>query len=154
MWKVMDFCLLLKTWVNKYGQKLLDSAKKPTTNTIKTASKSVIQKIAKATGALIGNKITDKITGISKKPVKELPNNDDGKEENMEITTDKKRYVSPEERQKIIDELRLVPINYWLIDANKIVTSQCIKWNTKKLQTRYRTYQINHLNLWQKIELK
>ena len=108
----MDFCLLLKTWVNKYGQKLLDSAKKPTTDTIKTASKSVIQKIAKATGALIGNKITDKITCISKKSVKELPNNDDGKEENMEITTDKKRYVSPEERQKIIDELRLVPINY------------------------------------------
>ena len=29
---------------NKYGQKLLDSAKKSTTNTIKTALKKVIQK--------------------------------------------------------------------------------------------------------------
>ena len=27
----------------------------------------------------------------------------------MEIATDKKRYISPEERQKIIDELSLVP---------------------------------------------
>ena len=27
----------------------------------------------------------------------------------MEISTHKKRYISPEERQRIIDELRLVP---------------------------------------------
>ena len=31
----------------------------------------------------------------------------------MEITTHKKRYISPEERQHIIDELTLVPKNYW-----------------------------------------
>ena len=37
--------------------------------------------------------------------MKELPNND---EEDIEITTHKKRYISPEERQQIIDELRLV----------------------------------------------
>ena len=29
--------------------------------------------------------------------------------EDVEITTHKKRYVSPEERQQIIDEFRLVP---------------------------------------------
>ena len=45
---------------------------------------------------------------ISKKPVKELPIND----EDVELTTNKKRYISPEERQQIIDELRLVPKNY------------------------------------------
>ena len=37
---------------NKYGQKLLDSAKKFTTDAIKTASKRAIQKIVKATGDL------------------------------------------------------------------------------------------------------
>ena len=105
-----------KNLSNKYGQKLPDSAKKSTTDAIKTASKRAIQKTAEATGDLIGNKIADKMTGgaspkdvsISKKPVKELPNN----EEDMEITTHKKRYISPEERQKIIDELRLVPKNF------------------------------------------
>ena len=56
-------------------------------------------------GDLIGNKIADKITSISKKTVKELPINN----EDMEITTHKKRYISPEERQRIIDELRLAP---------------------------------------------
>ena len=47
---------------NKYGQKLSDSAKKSTTDAIKTASKKEIQKTAEATGDLIGNKIADKIT--------------------------------------------------------------------------------------------
>ena len=45
---------------NKYGQKLLDSAKKSTTDVIKTASKREIQKTAKATGDLTGNKIAEK----------------------------------------------------------------------------------------------
>ena len=47
---------------NEYSQKRLDSAKKSTTDAIKTASKRAIQKTAKATGELIGNKIADKIT--------------------------------------------------------------------------------------------
>ena len=33
---------------------------------------------------------------------KELPNNNNG---DVEITAHKKRYISPEDRQKIIDEL-------------------------------------------------
>ena len=40
---------------NKYDQKLLDSAKKSTTDARKTASKRAIQKAAEATGDLIGN---------------------------------------------------------------------------------------------------
>ena len=91
-----------KNLSNKYGQKLLDSAKKSTTDAIETASKRAIQKTAEATGDLIGNKIADKITSISKKSNKELPND----EKDMEITTHKKRYIPPEERQRIIDELR------------------------------------------------
>ena len=51
---------------NKYGQKLLDSAKKSRADAIKTASKSAIQKTVEATGDLIGNKIADKITSVSK----------------------------------------------------------------------------------------
>ena len=45
------------------------------------------------------------------KPAKELHNNDET-EEGVERTTHNKRYVSPEERQQVIDELRLVPKNY------------------------------------------
>ena len=95
---------------NKYGQKILDRAKKSITDAIKTASKREIQKKkAEATGDLIGNKIANKITSVSKKKsTKELHNNDET-EEDAEITTHKKRYISPEERQQIIEELRLVP---------------------------------------------
>ena len=92
--------------------------KKSATDAIKTASKRAIQKTAEAIGDLTGNKIADKITSkaspkdvsvSNKKPVKELSNNDD---EGMEMTTHKKRYTSPEERQQIIDELRLIPKHY------------------------------------------
>ena len=40
---------------------------------------------------------------------KELHNNDETKEEGLEITTHKKRYISLEEGQQIVEELRLVP---------------------------------------------
>ena len=67
-----------KSLSNKYGQKLLDSAKKSTTDAIKTALKRAIQKTARKTGDLIGNKIADRITSVSKKkPDKELNINDD-----------------------------------------------------------------------------
>ena len=93
-----------KSLSSKYGQRLLDSAKKSTTDATKTASKRVIQKTAEATGNLIGNKIADEITSMSKKP----SNNNNNNDENVELTTHKKRYISPEERQQIINELRLV----------------------------------------------
>ena len=51
-----------KNMINKYSQKLVDTAKKSTTDTIRTAPKRAIQKTAEATKDLIGNKITDKIT--------------------------------------------------------------------------------------------
>ena len=95
-----------KNLSNKYGQKLLDSAKKSTTDAIKTASKRAIQKTAEATGDLIGNKIADKITSVSKKSSKELQNNET--EVDVERATPKKRYISPEDRQQIINEFRLV----------------------------------------------
>ena len=51
---------------NKYGQKLVDSAKKSATDAFEIASKRAIQKSAEATGDLIGNKTADKITSYSK----------------------------------------------------------------------------------------
>ena len=55
---------------NKYGQNLIDSAKKSATDAFKIASKRAIQKTAEAAGDLIGNKIADEITTYSKKPGK------------------------------------------------------------------------------------
>ena len=98
-----------KSLSNKYSQKLIDTAKKSTTDAIKTASKRTFQKTAEATDDLIGNKNDAIITvSDSKKINKELPN-----EEDVEITIHKKRYISPRERQQIIDELSLIPKNYW-----------------------------------------
>ena len=107
----MDFYPLLKIWVkslsNKYSQKLLDSAKKSTTDAIKTASKRAIEKTTEATGDLIGNKIADKITSFSEKSNN---NNHNNNNEDAEITAHKKDiYIYPEERQQIINELRVVP---------------------------------------------
>ena len=81
-----------KSLSSKYGQKLLDTAKKSTTDAIKTASKRAIQKTAEATGDLISNKIADKIASVSTtKFTKELHNND----EDVEITTpEKKIHIS------------------------------------------------------------
>ena len=59
-----------------------------------------IQETAEVTGELIGNKIADKITRVSKTSP-----------ENNSVTNEEEvfrgRYISPEERQKIIDDLRL-----------------------------------------------
>ena len=95
--------------------KLLDSAKKSTTDAIKTVSKKVIQKTAEATGDLAGNKIADKITSVSKKSNNNNNNNNNdinnnnNNNEDAEINAHKKRYISPEERHQVINELRLVP---------------------------------------------
>ena len=79
--------LFARKFGDKYGKKLMDTAK--------TASKRVVQKTAEATGGLIGNKITDKIILICKPKEKEKTN---------EI---EKIYILREKRQQIIDDLRL-----------------------------------------------
>ena len=59
---------------------------------------------------MIGNKTADKISVStelrSNKSTKELPNNET--EVDVERATAMKRYISPGERQQIVDELRLV----------------------------------------------
>ena len=101
--KGYGFISFARSMSNRYWKKLLDTAKKSATDAIKIASERTIQKTAEATGDLIGNKTADKITSISKKP-SNISNNDD-----VELTTHKKRHISPEERQQIINELRLIP---------------------------------------------
>ena len=59
----------------------------------------MIKKIAKATGDLIGSKITNKMTKVSKKL--ETVTNENDKE------IPKQSYMSPEKRQEINDDLRL-----------------------------------------------
>ena len=106
----MGFYLLLIIWVrnigknvsrnlsSKYSQKTLDYAKQFITDVFKTASKNAIQKTAWATGDLIGNKIA----ALKKSP----QNTSEALESETELP--KERYISPEERQQIIDELRLI----------------------------------------------
>ena len=95
---------LSSKFIEKKKKEVLVSAKKPTTDAIKTASKRAIQKTAGATGDLIGNKIADKTTSVLRKSSTHSQNN----EANDESETPKERYISPEKRQQIIDELRLV----------------------------------------------
>ena len=77
---------------NKYSQRVIDIAKKYATDAIKTTSKRAIQKTAEATGYLVGNKIADKITSVSKKSLEkprdeELPQNETSNE------IPKERYI-------------------------------------------------------------
>ena len=113
----MDFCLLLEISVkmliknisknlnSEYCQKFLDHAKKSTRDTLKAAVIRSIETTAEATGDLIGNKIADRITKVSKT----LPNN------NSEIDEEKtfwESFISPKLRHKNIDYLRLKEESY------------------------------------------
>ena len=106
--KGYGFMSFARSMSNKYGKKLVHAAKKSATDVLKTASKRAIQKTAEATDGLVGNKIAGKMPSVSKKSTKNLPTID----KDEELTTPQKRYLSPEKRQQIIDDLRLVPRNY------------------------------------------
>ena len=100
--KGYGFMFFARSMSNKFGKKLVNTAKKSATDAVKTASKTAIQTTVGATGDLIGNKIADKITSVLKKKSNNDNNNDD-----VELPTHKKRYISPEERQQIFDELKI-----------------------------------------------
>ena len=76
---------------DKYSKSLMDASKK----FAKIAGKEILKETAKATGDLVGNKIADKITA--------KPHNKDEVIKGIP----KERYISPKERQNIIDELKL-----------------------------------------------
>ena len=73
----------------------------------------MIQKIAEATGYLIGNKIANAVSKSYNSKTTKASNN--SQQNNSETVTNKhdkeileERCISPEERQKIIDDLRLI----------------------------------------------
>ena len=113
----MDYCKnigknISKNLSGKYSQgmlatrqTILDCAKQSATDALKTVSKKGIQKTAEVTGDLIGNKISNRITKVSKtshKTSSETVANEHDKE------IPKERYISPEKRQKLLDDLRLI----------------------------------------------
>ena len=69
--KGYNFLSFARRFGAKYGKKLMDPATKTGIDTMKTASKRVVQKTAEATGDLVGNKIADKITSLGKTKSKE-----------------------------------------------------------------------------------
>ena len=89
----------------KYGQKFFDLSKQSATDALKTTSVKVIQKTAEVSGDLIGNKIVNRITKVSRSSLQnnlETITNEHAKE------IPKERHISAEERQNIIDDLRLI----------------------------------------------
>ena len=93
--KEYGFLSFARTFGDKYGRKLMDTATKTGIDATKTASERVVQTTAEATGELIGNKIADKITLLGKKKSNEK------EDERQEI------YIPLEKKQQIIDDLRL-----------------------------------------------
>ena len=94
-----------KNLSGKYNQKILHHTKQFAKDAIKTVSKKVIQKTAEETCDLIGNKIPDKTIKISKTSQQKNPETITN-EPDREIPQD--RYKSSEERQKTIDDLKLI----------------------------------------------
>ena len=91
------FCHLQENLViKKCGKKLMDTTNKTGIEAAKTASKEVVQKIAEATGDLIGNKIADKITSVGKTKSKEK------EEKKMKQIQDKKSTYHQKKDSKLL----------------------------------------------------
>ena len=88
--KGYGFMSFARNFSDRYSKSLMGKGIDVSKNFAKTAGKRILKKSAKATGDLIGNKISGKIIA---KPIKN------------DVTNG--RYVSSEERQEIINKLRL-----------------------------------------------
>ena len=88
----------------KYSEKL-ESSQAICNRYTENYVKNVIRKTAEATGVLIGNKTADKITKVWRI----LPqNNSETITNEFDKERPKERYMSPEETEKAIDDLRLI----------------------------------------------
>ena len=95
--KGYGFMSFARNFSDKYSKSLMDKGVDISKTFAKTAGQKILKETAKPTGDLIGNKIADKITPKpSKKSHDEAING-----------IPKEKYISPKERQKIIDELKL-----------------------------------------------
>ena len=118
--------------------KTYQSYKKKAAGALKTASKRAIHKKSQATVDLIGSKIANRITKVSKtlqQNNSEKNTNENGKE------LPKERYVSLEERQKIIDDLRLLQQYNNGISKNNKFAKQYTK-STKDLDVEMLMYNL------------
>ena len=118
--KGYGFLSFAKKFGDKYSKKLMDTATKTGIDVTKTASKRVVQKIAQATGDLIGKKIADKITSIGKSKEKE------------KINKPEEIYIPPEKRQQIIDHLKLLRIIIIIITVIIIIIMTMTRQMRKK----------------------
>ena len=92
------FMSFARNFSDKYSKSLMDKEIGLSKTFAKTAGKKILKETAKATGDLIGNKIAEKITA---NPTKKLQSDE------VINGIPKERYISPKERQEIIDELNL-----------------------------------------------
>ena len=99
-----------KNLSGKYSQKLIDCAKQSAIDLFETASKRAIEKTAEAAGDLIGNKVADKITKVSRISPQNKLETVTNAEENVGLDREipRARFMSPENRQNFIDDLRLI----------------------------------------------
>ena len=82
---------IIKNLSSKYSPKRPDNAKQFATNAFKTSSKRVIEITVEANGDLIGNKIANEITRVSKSP------------QNNSVTNEeipREKYISSKLKQK------------------------------------------------------
>ena len=89
--KRYGFMSFARNFSDKYTKSLMDKGIDVSKTFAKIAGKKTLKETAKATGDLIGNKIADKITAKS----------------HNEDEVNNERYISPKEKQKIINELKL-----------------------------------------------
>ena len=94
-----------KNLSDNYSQKPLYYAKQSVTDALKTTSKKVIQKTAESTDDLTVNKIANRIMEVSRRS---LQNNSETITNELDKEIPKERYICPEERQKSLNELRLM----------------------------------------------
>ena len=110
--KLMNTAIKTGTNFNsKYGKKLTDTAIKTGKDFATIAGKKIVHRSAEATGDLVGNKISDKITSMGRS--KELgsavkPKSKKDKDETNIMEETQEIYIPPEKRKQIIKDLKLV----------------------------------------------
>ena len=99
-----------KNLSGKYSQKLINCAKQSAIDLFETASKRPIEKTAEAAGDLTGNKVADKITKVLRISPQNKLETVTNAEENVGLDREipRARFMSPENRQNFIDDLRLI----------------------------------------------
>ena len=83
-----------KVGTSNNGKKIIDTTKNQGSEFAKTTGENIVQRSAEAKRDLIGNKIADKITSL-------------GKSKNNEMSEEEEIIIPTEERQEIINDLRL-----------------------------------------------